>query len=75
MTVQPICVGPGHNPNCWFSHPQAQFKEPSAVECIALNEDLPVLQCLEKFIQVLNENDSTFKATNSFEKFTFSPNK
>ena len=21
----PICVGPGRNPNCWFSHAQAHF--------------------------------------------------
>ena len=23
MTVQAVCVGPGRNPNCWFSHAQA----------------------------------------------------
>ena len=21
----PVCVGPGQNPNCWFSHAQAQI--------------------------------------------------
>ena len=23
-----VCVGPGRNPNCWFSHSQAQILEP-----------------------------------------------
>ena len=28
VTVQPVlvCVGPGQNPNCWFSHPQAHIE-------------------------------------------------
>ena len=23
---RPVCVGPGRNPNCWFSHAQAQME-------------------------------------------------
>ena len=26
FVYRPVCVGPGRNPNCWFSHAQAQLQ-------------------------------------------------
>ena len=29
---RPVCVGPGQNPNCWFSHAQTVFVSPQSFE-------------------------------------------